>query len=63
MLITSGNPDWHELATPLPVDVFTPAESRATLRARVPQLTEDEADELAAALEQLPLAITQAAHT
>jgi hypothetical protein len=61
VLITSRTPDWDELAAPLPVDVFTPAESRALLRLRVPRLTEDQAGELADALEHLPLAITQAA--
>jgi hypothetical protein len=61
VLITSRNPDWHELATPLPVDVFTPAESRTVLLQRVPQLTKEEAANLADALEHLPLALTQAA--
>ncbi len=61
VLITSRTPDWDELATPLPVDVFTPSESRALLRQRVPRLTEDQAGQLADALEHLPLAITQAA--
>jgi tetratricopeptide (TPR) repeat protein len=61
VLITSRNPDWQELATPLPVDVFLPAESSALLRARVPRLTEQEAGQIAQALEHLPLAVTQAA--
>ncbi|MGH3905570.1 MAG: FxSxx-COOH system tetratricopeptide repeat protein [Pseudonocardiaceae bacterium] len=61
VLITSRNPDWHDLATPLPVDVLTPAESKAVLRQRVSRLTEDEAGQLADALEHLPLAIAHAA--
>jgi tetratricopeptide (TPR) repeat protein len=61
VLITSRNPDWQELAAPLPVDVFLPAESSALLRERVPQLTEPEAGQIAQALEHLPLAVTQAA--
>jgi hypothetical protein len=36
VLITSRNPDWHELATPVPVDVFTREESISLLRQRVP---------------------------
>jgi hypothetical protein len=43
------------------VEVFTPAESRALLHERVPRLTEEEAGQLAALLEHLPLALTQAA--
>jgi Domain of unknown function (DUF4062)/NB-ARC domain len=61
VLITSRNPDWHEVATPLDVEVFTPAESRALLQERVPRLTEEEAGQLAALLDHLPLALTQAA--
>jgi hypothetical protein len=60
VLITSRNPDWHELATPLAVDVFSPAESRAALLRRVPRLSEPEAGELAEVLDHLPLGITQA---
>jgi tetratricopeptide (TPR) repeat protein len=60
VLITSRNSDWHELATPLPVTVFTGAESSALLRRRVTRLSEDEADAMGQALEHLPLAITQA---
>jgi hypothetical protein len=61
VLITSRAPDWQELAVPVAVDVFSPAESRALLHQRVPQLTEYETRQLADALEHLPLAITQAA--
>ncbi|MGH3683640.1 MAG: FxSxx-COOH system tetratricopeptide repeat protein [Pseudonocardiaceae bacterium] len=51
----------YDVAAPLPVDVFTPTESRALLRGQVPGLTEEEADAIGQALEHLPLAITQSA--
>jgi hypothetical protein len=60
VLLTSRTPDWHGLATSVTVDMFTPEESRAVLRGWVPRLTENEAGQLAEALEHLPLAITQA---
>ena len=61
VLITSRNPDWHELATPVPVDVFTRVESISLLRGRVLQLSEPDAERVAEALEDLPLAVQQAA--
>ncbi|MGH3813046.1 MAG: FxSxx-COOH system tetratricopeptide repeat protein, partial [Pseudonocardiaceae bacterium] len=61
VLITSRNPDWHELATPVPVDVFTREESISLLRQRVPRLWEPVAERVAEALEDLPLAVQQAA--
>jgi tetratricopeptide (TPR) repeat protein len=61
VLITSRNPDWHELATPVPVDVFTRQESISLLRGRVPQLSEPDAERVAEALDDLPLAVQQAA--
>ncbi|MGH3935021.1 MAG: hypothetical protein ACRDS1_08605 [Pseudonocardiaceae bacterium] len=61
MLITSRNPDWHELATPVPVDVFDRHESISLLRQRVTGLSEADAERVAAALEDLPLAVNQAA--
>jgi tetratricopeptide (TPR) repeat protein len=48
------------LAVPVAVDVFTPDESRAVLREWVTGLTEQEAGQLAEALDHWPLAITQA---
>ncbi len=60
VLITSRNPGWLELATPLGVDVFARGESIALLRRRVPQLTEGDAGRIAAALGDLPLALVQA---
>jgi Tetratricopeptide repeat/Domain of unknown function (DUF4062)/NB-ARC domain len=61
VVITSRNPGWYELATPVGVDVFARGESITLLRRRVPQLTESEAGRVAEALGDLPLALTQAA--
>ncbi len=60
-MITLRNPGWHELATPVGVEVFDRAESITLLRGRAPQLTESEAERVAEALGDLPLALTQAA--
>ena len=61
MLITSRNPDWDELATPVRVDVFSRQESINLLRKWVTWLSELDANWVAEALEDLPLAIQQAA--
>jgi Tetratricopeptide repeat len=60
VLITSRNPGWQELATPVSVDVFERTESIALLRRRVPQLTKRETGRVAEALGDLPLALAQA---
>jgi tetratricopeptide (TPR) repeat protein len=60
VVITSRNPGWEELATPIGVDVFNRRESIALLRRRVPQLTEGDARRIAQALGDLPLALAQA---
>ncbi len=60
-LITSRLHGWDEVATPIDVDVLTRAESIELLRRRVPQITETEANQLAAELGDLPLAVAQAA--
>jgi hypothetical protein len=60
VLITSRNPGWDELATPVDVDVLARGESITLLRRRAPQLTEGEAGRVAAALGDLPLALAQA---
>jgi len=60
VLITSRNPGWHELATLVGVDVFDRDESITLLRRRAPQLTESEAERVAEALGDLPLALAQA---
>ncbi len=61
VIITSRNPGWQELATPVEVDVFDRGESITLLRHRVPQLTNSEAGRIAQALGDLPLALAQAA--
>jgi tetratricopeptide (TPR) repeat protein len=60
VVITSRNPGWHELASPVGVDVFDRDESIALLRRRAPRLTEDEAGRVAESLGDLPLALAQA---
>ncbi|MGW7427035.1 FxSxx-COOH system tetratricopeptide repeat protein [Streptomyces sp. NPDC054813] len=61
VLITSRDPNWQERAARVDVGEFTRAESIALLRGRVPHLLEADADSLAQALEDLPLALVQAA--
>ncbi|MCF2540784.1 FxSxx-COOH system tetratricopeptide repeat protein [Streptomyces sp. FB2] len=61
VLITSRNPDWHGMASPLDVDVLARQESIDLLRSRTPWLSEAEAGRLAEALDDLPLALVQAA--
>jgi hypothetical protein len=60
VVITSRNPGWHELATPVEVDVFDRDESITLLHRRAPQLTDAEAGRIAEALGDLPLALAQA---
>ena len=60
VVITSRNPGWQELASPVGVDVFDRGESIALLRRRAPQLSEGEAGRVAEALGDLPLALVQA---
>ncbi|WP_059008331.1 FxSxx-COOH system tetratricopeptide repeat protein [Streptomyces specialis] len=61
VLITSRNPHWAVHAMPVEVDTFARAESVSLLRARVPNLGDTDADLLARALDDLPLALDQAA--
>jgi hypothetical protein len=61
VVITSRYPDWQELAAPLSVDVFDRSESVGLLRQRLPHLAEGDAGRVADALDNLPLALTQAA--
>ena len=61
ILITSRNPDWAGIARPLEVAVFTREEAKELLRRRGPDIDDEEADRLAEALGDLPLAIAQAA--
>ncbi|MEV4637436.1 FxSxx-COOH system tetratricopeptide repeat protein, partial [Actinoplanes sp. NPDC049548] len=61
VIVTSRNPDWHDLAAGVEVEEFTRAESMALLQARVPALSGVDAHRLAAAVGDLPLAVDQAA--
>ncbi|MEU9010453.1 FxSxx-COOH system tetratricopeptide repeat protein [Streptomyces sp. NPDC048479] len=61
VLITSRNPRWQDHAAPVEVDGFARTESIALLQTRVPGLGEHDADRLAHQLEDLPLALVQAA--
>jgi CO dehydrogenase nickel-insertion accessory protein CooC1 len=60
VVITSRNQAWTNSAEPLEVDVFTRRESIAHLTRHVPELDEQDARRVAAALGDLPLAIEQA---
>jgi len=60
IIVTSRNREWERVATPLPVNVFERAESIELLQKRSPDLSEGDADRLAAALGDLPLAVEQA---
>ncbi|MFI1470811.1 FxSxx-COOH system tetratricopeptide repeat protein [Streptomyces wuyuanensis] len=62
VLITSRNPEWSEHnSNLLEVRVYDREESVAFIRRRAPRLTHTEADQLAAALEDLPLLLDQTA--
>jgi hypothetical protein len=61
VLITSRNPGWHDLATPLLINPFDTEESVRLLRRRAPQVSRDDAATVAEALGNLPLAVYQAA--
>jgi hypothetical protein len=61
VLITSRNEDWTNVADTLEIGVFDRAESVALLRKRNVDMTDEEANSLAEILDDLPLAIGQAA--
>ncbi len=60
VVITSRNPGWEELAVGIAVDVFDRDESIGLLRLRVSGLSEGDAGRVAAAVGDLPLAVSQA---
>ncbi len=60
VLLTSRNQNWSHLGHPLEVDVFSREESVEHLLRRVPALAPRDADSVAAALGDLPLAVEQA---
>ncbi|UOX91469.1 FxSxx-COOH system tetratricopeptide repeat protein [Amycolatopsis sp. FBCC-B4732] len=61
VIITSRNPDWDDIGAALPVREFSRPESVRLLRTRCPRLTAPDADRIADALGDLPLAVNQAA--
>ena len=61
VLITSSGHGWDDLAVPRRIGVFRRAESRTLLQSRVTGLTDADADEVAAEVGDLPLAVAQAA--
>ncbi|MFE9748858.1 FxSxx-COOH system tetratricopeptide repeat protein [Saccharothrix saharensis] len=61
IVVTSRNSEWGRFAELVAVDVFTRAESIELLRRRAGDLDDAEADALADALGDLPLAVEQAA--
>jgi tetratricopeptide (TPR) repeat protein len=61
VLITSRASGWEEVAICLEVDVLARADSVTILKGRVSALSDSDADKLAAALDDIPLAVAQAA--
>ncbi|MFK0020470.1 FxSxx-COOH system tetratricopeptide repeat protein [Streptomyces sp. NPDC090798] len=61
ILVTSRNQAWAHQALSLPIDVFPRQESVEHLSRRAPGLTTEEADRVAQAVGDLPLAVAQAA--
>ncbi|MFF2731667.1 FxSxx-COOH system tetratricopeptide repeat protein [Streptomyces sp. NPDC058008] len=60
IIVTSRNREWERVATPLSVDVFDREESITLLQRRARGLSSYDADRLARALGDLPLAVEQA---
>ncbi|GHB19220.1 cytochrome c [Streptomyces viridiviolaceus] len=60
IIVTSRNRAWEQVATPLTVTVFERQESVELLQKRSPELSAEDADRLAEALGDLPLAVEQA---
>ncbi|MFF0449181.1 FxSxx-COOH system tetratricopeptide repeat protein [Streptomyces sp. NPDC004609] len=61
ILVTSRNQTWSQYGDALPIDVFTREESIEHLQRRARGLTVDDADQVATAVGDLPLAVEQAA--
>ena len=60
VIVTSRNPRWSSVARAIEVDIFDRAESRELLQRRCPELGDEESEQLAEVLGDLPLAIEQA---
>ncbi|MEU3602851.1 FxSxx-COOH system tetratricopeptide repeat protein [Streptomyces sp. NPDC006798] len=61
ILVTSRNQTWSQYGDALPIDVFTREESIEHLQRRARGLSDDDADQVAMAVGDLPLAVEQAA--
>ncbi|MFV2017331.1 FxSxx-COOH system tetratricopeptide repeat protein [Micromonospora sp. LOL_023] len=61
IMVTSRNPQWSNIAHQVEVDVFARQESIELLRRRSPELSDEDANRLAEAMGDLPLALDQAA--
>jgi tetratricopeptide (TPR) repeat protein len=61
VILTSRNPTWSEVWDPIEVDIFDRPESIELVRKRSEDVSERDADRLAARLGDLPLALDQAA--
>jgi hypothetical protein len=61
VVVTSRNAQWADTARIVEIDLFTREESIELLRRRGGEITEEDADRLADALGDLPLAVEQAA--
>ncbi|MGI5379521.1 FxSxx-COOH system tetratricopeptide repeat protein [Streptomyces sp. CA-251387] len=61
VLVTSRDRRWSEAMDTVEVDAFTREQSVEHLRRRVPALAPGDADRVATAVEDMPLAVTQAA--
>ncbi|CAM5264782.1 Cytochrome c OS=Streptomyces aurantiogriseus OX=66870 GN=GCM10010251_84910 PE=4 SV=1 [Streptomyces aurantiogriseus] len=60
IIVTSRNPEWQQVATPVTMGVFEREESVELLRKLSPALPAEDADRLAEALGDVPLAVEQA---
>ncbi|WP_158887084.1 FxSxx-COOH system tetratricopeptide repeat protein [Amycolatopsis anabasis] len=61
IVVTSRNSQWAGVARTVEVDLFTREESKELLRRRGGEISDEDADQLASVLGDLPLAIEQAA--
>ncbi|MFC4070614.1 FxSxx-COOH system tetratricopeptide repeat protein [Actinoplanes subglobosus] len=62
VVITSRDPRWNTIGATIDVNRFSRSESAAVLKERNPAMSDAEADLVAASVDDLPLAVTQAAN-